>query len=90
MKQKRLDQAELGLLKRLSFERDGFRVLMKDFMVDSPLDAEFAINKEEWEDVKKDFLTSNNMLLMAVTELTGDQNAYATFSVDFNEGVIKW
>lgn len=85
-----LSNEEISLIQRFNYERDGFKVLIKEFTMDSILDIEFSINETEWNSIKRDYLAANDALMMVVNTIAKDDNAFKTFSVDFNHGILSW
>lgn len=90
MKYKPLTETEISLIQRFTFERDGFKVLIKEFSMDSILDTEFSLNAEEWEDIRRDYSMANDLLMVTINEIAQDQNAFKSFNVDFNKRTLSW
>lgn len=90
MKYKPLTETEISLIQRFTFERDGFKVLIKEFSMDSILDTEFNLNAEEWEDIRRDYSMANDLLMVTINEIAQDQNAFKSFNVDFNKKTLSW
>ena len=56
----------------------------------SVLDIELSIKEDEWKAINRDYIMANNALLMVINSIAKDNNAFKTFSVDFNKGVLSW
>ena len=84
--EKHLDEMDVRALQRLTFEIDGYNVLIKEFMQSK---EEFNLDKERWEE----FISKRDKLIYIRGEILSklcDNNFTGSYEVNFSTGMLKW
>ena len=84
--EKTISEQESFMLQRLTFEINGYEVLIREF---ATVDAEFEIDKDKWNDlIAKKAALGDVLRALILTICDHDYNG--TYLVDFAAKTIKW
>lgn len=84
--EKTITEAESFILQRLTFEINGYEVLIREF---ATVDAEFEISKEKWNDLLENKAALGDVLRALVSNIC-DHDFNGSYNVDFSAKKIKW
>ena len=85
----KLSESDIGVLKRLIYEVNGYDVLIRSFTV---ADAEFALDENKW----RELLATRNHLRQVKEEIItklctqGGKLFTGEYQVDLGTGVLHW
>lgn len=84
--EKQLTEIDTRILQRLTFEINGYEVLIRSFLCS---DQEFTLDEEKWKDLharrnKLIHLREEILLRLLDKDFTGN------YEIDFSAGKIKW